>query len=579
MLDMPASYRIATRGRTTLLREVGVGLLFLAVSVGLTRPLAERMRTATLAKPDAAIYVWEVNWLSGHLLRPRELFEGNIFVPTRHAALFSDLALGTALLVAPLRPLLRDPVALYNASVLVTLAFGAWGFHRLVFALTGHFAASLLAGLLAAFGSHQLLHVYQLGLVNIGFLALFLAALHRLFERPRRWGVGAALVGAAFALNGLSSAYHAVAAAVLALAFAAGHGRLLRSRDVALACGSSVLVALLLMAPYLWAFAWLQRTEELERPREASVQQAFHPPEDLQSDAYVYRSVLGNEGQRLFPGVACLLLASYACLRRAPAWGVYVTGALALLLLSLGPELDLAGRKVLLPYAALFAVRPFNALMHPYSFAAVARLCLCVLAGMGLAAAAHDGPGIRMIALVIGLAEVWSPGTAVRDIPPGVPAIYASLDSLPAGAALEIPIESPDAMIWAARHGRPVVNGRGGVTPVMHWRLEQWMRRDWLRPIEDGERPDLDDTRAMRQLLRLPAVYVIVPAERSPSLAPLAESLDRSRFFARVPGTPGSDVLYRRTDVTGMSPASRLLGEPWRTTRSREPVLPVEEGP
>ena len=72
------------------------------------------------------------------------------------------------------------------------------------------------------------------------------------------------------------------------------------------------------------------------------------------------------------------------------------------------------------------------------------------------------------------------------------------------------------------------------------------MRRDWLRPIEEGGRPDLDETRAMRQLLRLPAAYVIVPAERVPSLAPLAEGLDRSRFFVRVPGTPGADVLYRR---------------------------------
>jgi hypothetical protein len=135
------------------LRELAVLFLFVAVAVVLTRPLAQRMRTATLAKPDAAIYVWEVNWLSGHLLRPDELFEGNIFVPTRHAALFSDLALGTALLVAPLRPLVRDPVALYNAGILVTLAVGAWGFHRLAFALTGSVAAGLLTGLLAAFGS------------------------------------------------------------------------------------------------------------------------------------------------------------------------------------------------------------------------------------------------------------------------------------------------------------------------------------------------------------------------------------------------------------------------------------------
>jgi hypothetical protein len=524
-------------------------MLFLAVSVVATRPLAARMRSTTLAKADAAIYVWEVNWLSGHLLSPGELFEGNIFVPTRHAALLSDLALGTALLVAPLRPFLRDPLALYNVGVLVTLTFGAWAFHRLVLALTGNVGASVLAGMLAAFGSHQLLHVYQLNLVNIGFLALFLAALHRLFGPSRPW-LSALLVGIAFALNGLSSAYFAVAAAVLALTFALGNLPRFRSRDFCIACAAAVAVGALLMWPYIRAFSWLQETEGLERPLEASIEQAFRPSRDLSSDAYVYRYGLGNEGQRLFPGLACLLLALVACVRRVRTWGLYLGGGAALLLLSLGPAVDFAGQQLSLPYAALFGVRPFNAMMHPYSFAAVARFCACVLAGLGFAAAAgRDTPVVRALAVVIGLAEVLSPGAAVRDIPAGVPAIYGALDSLPAGAVLDIPVEAPDAMIWAARHGKPVINGRGGVAPGAHHRLEQWMRRDWLRPIEDGQRPELDDTRAMRQLLRMPAAYVIVPSGRLPSLAPLEEGFDRSRFFERVAGAPGSDVLYRRTSV------------------------------
>ena len=336
-----------SRPRPGWRRELAVLLLFLAVGVVLTRPLAQRMRTATLAKPDAAIYVWEVNWLSGHLLRPDELFEGNIFVPTRHAALFSDLALGTALLVAPLRPLVRDPVALYNAGLLVTLAFGSWGFHRLAFALTGSVAAGLLTGLLAAFGSHQLLHVYQLGLINIGFLALFLAALHRPLAEPRRW-TNAVLVGVAFALNGLSSVYFGVAASVLALVFAAGRCRGFRSRECWLACAGAVAVAGLLMAPYIRAFMWLQETEGLQRPLHASVQQAFHPAPDLQSDAYLYRRVIGNEGQRLFPGVACLSSPSRPA-GGGCAPGASTSGSARTRPAVAGPRAGVAGAKVSCP--------------------------------------------------------------------------------------------------------------------------------------------------------------------------------------------------------------------------------------
>ena len=56
--------------------------------------------------------------------------------------------------------------------------------------------------------------------------------------------------------------------------------------------------------------------------------------------------------------------------------------------MSLGPEVVVSGVTVRLPYAALYSIPPFNALMHPYTFAGVARVCLCVLAGLGFASLA-----------------------------------------------------------------------------------------------------------------------------------------------------------------------------------------------
>ncbi|HEV8254934.1 MAG TPA: hypothetical protein VGQ78_09270, partial [Vicinamibacteria bacterium] len=478
---------------------------FGALTVYTLRPLASDLRRQILDGPDPSIYVWSVNWVSGHLLRPWEVFEGNIFHPVRHAVLLSDLAFTTSLLVAPLRPLLRDPVPLYNAGVLLTMTSGAWAFYRLGLHLTGRVSAALLTGILAAFGSYQLLHVYQLALANILFLALFLLGLHRTLERPRDTKT-IAFTGIAFALNVLSSGYYAVAGAVLALLFAAIEWQRVRQRDVLVACAAAAAIATVLLVPYIRTFASLQKAEGVERGVELSLDQNFRPGRDITSATYLYRRWRGSRGERLFPGVACLALAAYACLRRVPHWAFYAASVPVMVCLSLGPALELGESSVPLPYAALFAMRPFNAMMHPHTFAAVARFGLCVLAGLGFARLARrDSALATAAAVLIGLAEVAAPPAVVRPIPPGVPEVYRALDTLPAGPILEIPSEAWDPMIWAARHGRPVLNGASGLAPPEHARLQQWIQRDWLRPAgHEGIAPPLDDTRAMRQLLRMP---------------------------------------------------------------------------
>jgi hypothetical protein len=496
-----------------------------------------------------------VNWLSGHLLDPAQLLEGNIFHPVRHAVLLSDLAFGTALLVAPLRALalVKDPVPLYNVGVLLTLAFGAWAFYRLARSLTGSTAAGLLTGILAAYGSHQLLHVYQLALVNVAFLALFLLGLHRLIERPRP--ATAVLAGVGFALTALSSAYFAVAGAVLSLVFAAVEWRRLRRRDVLTACAVAAVVAALLLLPYVLSFASLQAREGVERPVQLSVDESFQPGRDLTSGTYLYRRWRGSRGERLFPGVACLALAAVACVRRPKGWVFYAAGALVLLVVSLGPQLTIGDATLPLPYAALFAHRPFNALMHPYTFAAVARLALCVLAGLGLASLLRRPvPWASPLAVLIGFVEVAEPPLATRPVALGVPAVYHALDALPPGPILELPPQSTDALIGAARHGRLMVNGTGGLEPPQHARLNRWIERDWLAPALRGHSVDVDRTRAMRQVLRMPVEYVVIPVDREPGLRPIQESFDRSRLFVRVAGVTGSSTAYRRVPVDASEP-------------------------
>jgi hypothetical protein len=520
-------------------RQGAVLLLFLALALLATRPLARDLRGQMPVGPDPLIDLWTLHWLTGHALEPAQLFHGNVFHPFSHAALHSDLSLGTAVLVLPLRPFVSDPVALYNAGLLLALAFGGWAFCRLVEALTGRLSAGLLSGVLAAFGSHQLYHVYHLNLLSVGWLALLLLGLHRLAERP---GPGPALLaGVSFALSALSSGYYAVAGVLLALAFAAARARrLLAGRALAWSAAAALLAAVLVW-PYARAFLALREESGLRRPVGMSVSMAFRPAHDLGSRAFAYSGLLGARGERLFPGLLALALAGAALARRRPEAGFYAGATALLLLVSLGPRLELGERSLALPYGLLFRLGPLDSMRHPYTFAAVGTFTLAVLAGLGWAGlrlSDRRGAGAAVVALAV--LETLGPPVRVRAVPPGLPAAYERLRQLPPGPLVELPPSLPEAMLWAARHGRPVVNGIGAFAPPESLRLDHVVRRQWLRrppPRVDGSAPD----RLLRETFG--ARYVVLDTRR-PVRRRLAQAFGRSPGFRLVEAFPDGLCLY-----------------------------------
>jgi hypothetical protein len=523
-----------------VLREGGVALLFLCLAALATRPLAGDLRGRTLAGPDPVIDLWTLHWLSGHLLDPGQLFEGNIFYPARHAAVYSDLSLGTAVLVAPLRAFVEDPVPLYNLGVLAALAFGAWAFCCLVRGLTGSASAGLLAGVLAAFGSHQLYHVYHLNLLTTGWLALLLLGMHRIAAGGgMRWAV---LAGVSFALAAQSSGYYAVAAALLALAFAAAHWRRLLGPRALRATAVAAALGLLLTLPYARVFLEVRAQQGLRRPPRLSERMAFQPGRDLTSHGYLYRGLLGSAGERLFPGLLAPVLGLLALRRRAPGSRFYACAAGLLLLVSLGPRLELLGASLPLPYGVLFALPPLDAMRHPYSFAAVASFLLAVLAGIGWASLRPRAwAGAAVVAAAV--LETLAPPVAVREVPQGVPPAYRLLESLPPGPVLELPVFDEDALLWAARHGRPVLNGIGAFLPRDTQALESAVENQWLGPALG----DVDDSRPGELLRESPVRYLIVPTGRTPRLARLAAALSRSPSYRLLAETEDGARIFELT--------------------------------
>jgi hypothetical protein len=269
---------------------------------------------------------------------------------------------------------------------------------------------------------------------------------------------------------------------------------------------------------------------------------AFDPVHDLGSRTYVYRPLFGAEGERMFPGFIAPVLAALGLARRTRHAAFYAIAAAVLLLVSLGPQLRVGTWTLPLPYRGLFALPLLDAMRHPFTFAAVATFLLAVLAGLGwaaLAVSARVGAAAGIVLLAI--LETLGPEPTLRRYPAGLPPVYQALMARPRGPVLEIPVSTPETLLWAARHGWPVVNGVGAFAPQQTQRLDRVVSNHWLKGM-----PQKIDRSAPTQLLAesFPVRYVVLPVGHRPLVRRLAAAFDRSRAFVFVIQTEDGDRLY-----------------------------------
>jgi hypothetical protein len=244
----------------------------------------------------------------------------------------------------------------------------------------------------------------------------------------------------------------------------------------------------------------------------------------------------------LFPGLLPLALGGLALRRRNRAAWFYAAGVVVLVVLSLGPELGAGSWSLAMPYRWLSAFPPFDSMRHPFTFASVALFLLAVLAGLGwarLGVAAKPWAGPAVVALAI--AETMTDAPRLREVPPGVPPAYTMIASMPSGPILELPVFAEESVLWAARHGLPVLNGLGAFAPAQTLVLDRYIQNHWMGlPPED-----MDASRPTPYLLqRFPVRYLIVPIGRVEGLRPLARAFDRSRSFRFVAEAPDGDRIY-----------------------------------
>jgi hypothetical protein len=479
-----------------------------------------------LTQADIFLQAWILSWDTHALLtRPAALLDAPIFHPTRWALARSEHMLGDVPLFAPIYLAARNPILAHQLTTVATYVLSATAVYAVAWRSLGSTAAAFVAGALFALSPGQLAMLPQLQTISTMYLpVVVLAGVEVLAGGRRRWWI---LLAGALLLQGLCSAYLAVAGLVLAGAtlFACGITGNVASRTRVGAFLGAALVAAVLLATINAPGAGLRAAGAV--PVTPSPVQAALSAAPVAS--YVPRLEPPGPATPRFLGFALAALAVAGLVRSSDGAGgrrlraVAAATAVAGYILSLGPTLHLPGDLSLpLPFRLLGLLPGLGALRAPSRFGVLVALGAALLAACGIASLGRIRRGSAVpLATATALAllgfETSSFSWALLRVEAGdtVPGVYRWIAEHARGEPiLELPVgvDSTDygAMTTQSRyayfgtyHWSPLLNGYGGYPPDAFFLLMAIARR-------------LPDRRALQDLVDLSGVGWIV-VHRGPS--------------------------------------------------------------
>ena len=187
-----------------MLRHIAAFVLYLALAVAFTWPLAQHLPTAVPDLGDPLLIAWIIDWGCYAITHaPLDLFDAPMYYPAPRMLAFSENMVGIAVVALPFHLAGLPPIAVYNIALLIGFASSGYGAFVLARVVTRNDAAAIVAGVIYAFASFRIAHVQHLHIVWSGWLALLLAALLAYWRKPdpKR----ATLLGGAFLMNGLTN--------------------------------------------------------------------------------------------------------------------------------------------------------------------------------------------------------------------------------------------------------------------------------------------------------------------------------------------------------------------------------------
>lgn len=429
---------------------------------------------------DALLNTWAIAWVAHQLPRdPLHLFDANIFYPERLTLGYSEAMIVQGILAMPILAAGGSPVLAFNLLLMAGFALTGWAFCLLVREWTGSWAAAYVGGSLAAFNAHVLVRLPHLQTQHVEFVALVLFALDRLIASRR--GRDAILLGAGFALQGLTSVYLLVFSTwMLIFAVLGRAGEWLRRDPLNMIrlLVVAAATATLLMAPYLLAYYEVHRLTGFERPVEDGRYFAGSWVDYLSTGSRVHFALWSHRffgsSSSTFPGLVAVVLAGLAIAwpetRRDARVRMCLIVAIGCATVSMLPNTPI--------YPVLHRLIPvFRAIRVQARLGQMVLLMIAVVAGFGVAGLGRrwrhsrtwPAVGVTLCALV-GLEALRAP-LVYRPFS-GIPAIYDVLAADRGAVVVELPFYDPRSsfasapyMLSSTRHWRPILNGYSGFRP------------------------------------------------------------------------------------------------------------------
>lgn len=464
------------RSASTLGALVFVG----ALTAFVTWPQANRMGSHLVEHQDTYFSIWRTSWIAHALANaPAQLFNTNIFYPTKGTLAFSDAMLLQGLIATPFHWARVSPVLIYNTLLLLGFIGSGVGMFCLVKHLTGATKPALVSAAAFTMAPYRLEHIMHLELQWAMWVPLTWWALHRTVEE-QSWRFGA-LAGLLFALQAVSCVYYSVylgatllvvVPVLLAVNARRAPGAIL---PLAVALGVAAVVA----GPYVWMYVEAGRTVGLRGLGEVakySAQPASYFATSASSWLWGWTADRwGDSELRLFPGMTVLALAAVSVTSRL-RWWVLLYALVALLAFQLSLGVNGAGYHWLLDHVA-----PLRGLRATARCGIITSAALAVLAGLGARALFDRWPGFSRrpnlaTTLILGLMaiDLSNRPLALRSgdiIKPSD--VYKVIRSTGPGVVLELPLPRPDQLpgqeafysVWSTSHWHPLVNGYSGYFP------------------------------------------------------------------------------------------------------------------
>jgi len=306
--------------RPLWIEAIAVGGLYAALTVVMAWPLSAHPGSTVLPLgADTNLFLWTIGWdLHAIVHQPLSIFDANIFYPLPHTLAYSENAIGSALLAAPVLVISGNPVLALNAVLLLACVLCGVGTFVLARRLGMSLGGSLIAGLIFAFSPQRFLRTGQLHLATIQWLPFCLGSLH-MFLKTRRarhawWACG--FLGMELLTSGHGTIFILLASFGL-IAWHVAFGETRPTRKMLEKAAVPVILVAALAAGVFLPYREAQREVGLQRSLADSIRFSANAASFIASPTHLHRAILARftdvdvmreANAVLFPGYLPLLL-------------------------------------------------------------------------------------------------------------------------------------------------------------------------------------------------------------------------------------------------------------------------------